>query len=117
MLPAAGDIFWVELDPVAGTEQAGRRPTLVLSSAGYHAKSSRAVVCPITRTPGSWAFNVSLPSGMRTVGVVLVDQVRTIHRPSRLFDFVETAPAPLLADVRARLAVLVGFDLASGDIA
>lgn len=117
MLPAAGDIFWVEPDPVSGTEQAGRRPALMLSSAGYHEKSSRAVVCPITRSPGNWAFNVSLHPGMRTVGVVLVDQVRTIHRPSRLFDFIETAPTLLLADVRARLAVLVGLEFANGDIA
>ena len=38
MLPDAGDIAWIELDPVLGSEQAGRRPALVLSHRIYHEK-------------------------------------------------------------------------------
>ena len=81
MLPDAGDIAWVDLDPVRGTEQAGRRPALVLSSMTYHDASRRAVVCPITSAARPWPFNVQLPTGLQTTGVVLVDQIRTIDRP------------------------------------
>lgn len=109
MLPAAGDIAWVLLDPVLGTEQAGRRPALVLSDASYHAKSRRAVICPITSVARIWPFEVALPPGLKTRGVVLVDQVRTVDRSPRLFAFIEAAPAELIAEVRSRLAALVGI--------
>jgi mRNA interferase MazF len=107
----AGDIAWVELDPVRGTEQAGRRPAMVLTSAGYHQRSGRAIVCPISSAGANWAFNVALPAGMKTYGSVLVDQVRTIERSERMFDIVERASPEVLADVRGRLAALLGFEV------
>jgi mRNA interferase MazF len=109
VLPRVGDIVWVELDPVAGTEQAGRRPALVLSHESYHGKSTRAVVCPISSKSRGWPFEVPVTTGLKTTGVVLVDQVRTIHRASRMFDFVEIAPQILLDEVRGRLCALLGI--------
>jgi mRNA interferase MazF len=111
MLPDVGDIAWVDLDPVKGSEQAGRRPALVLSSVTYHDASRRAVICPITSAARPWPFNVPLPAGLQTTGVVLVDQVRTIDRSIRMFDVIERVPASLLSDVRGRLAALLGFDV------
>jgi mRNA interferase MazF len=113
MIPDVGDIAWVELGPVKGSEQDGRRPVLFLSDATYHSASRRAVICPITTRARPWPFNVSIPSGLRTTGVVLVDQVRTIDRPERMFDLIERAPDDLLAEVRGRLAALLGFDAAA----
>lgn len=110
MLPEAGDIAWVELDPVMGTEQAGRRPALILSDLIYHEVSRRAVICPISNSQRPWPFNVLLPRGLVTTGAVLVDQVRTIDRSERLFDIIERAPEEVLAEVRARIAALLGFD-------
>lgn len=105
-----GDVAWVELDPVLGTEQAGRRPALVLSSATYHLVSSRAVVCPISSRMSDWPFNVRIPAGLDVGGVILVDQIRTIHRPSRLFDLIGRLPAEILAEVRDVLSALTGVD-------
>jgi mRNA interferase MazF len=56
MLPEAGDVAWVEFDPVLGAEQAGRRPALVVSEREYHEISSRALVCPITSRARPWPF-------------------------------------------------------------
>jgi mRNA interferase MazF len=112
LLPDAGDIAWVEFDLVLGTEQAGRRPGLVLTTRSYHENSRRAVVCPITSNARPWPFNVSLPKGLRTKGVVLVDQVRAIDRTQRMFATIESAPGELIAEVRAKLAALLGIDLA-----
>jgi mRNA interferase MazF len=113
MLPDVGDIAWMDLDPIIGTEQAGRRPALVLSDIRYHEVSVRAVVCPITSAARPWAFNVAIPNGLITTGVVLVDQVRTIDRTQRMFDIIERAPDDLLADVRGVLGALLGFDVIS----
>lgn len=111
MLPDIGDIAWIEFDPVKGTEQSGRRPGLVLSPRGYHERSPRAVVCPITSREKPWAFNVPLPPGMKIQGSVLVDQIRTIERQARMFEIIERAPAEVLSEVRGRLAALLEFDV------
>jgi mRNA interferase MazF len=110
MPPDVGDIVWVDLDPAKSTEQAGRRPALVLSDAIYHDASRRAVICPITTALGNWPLNVHLPPGLRTKGVVLVDQIRTIDRPTRMFDVIERASPALLAEVRSKLAALLGIE-------
>jgi mRNA interferase MazF len=113
MLPDVGDIAWVELDPVKGSEQAGRRPALVVSDLIYHEASKRAVICPISRSDRPWPFNVPLPPSMKTRGAVLVDQIRTIERAERMFDIIERAPIELMSDVRGKLAALLGFDVVS----
>jgi mRNA interferase MazF len=113
MLPDAGDIAWVDLDPVKGTEQAGRRPALVLTSLGYHQRSRRAIICPISSNERPWAFNVPLPAGLKTRGAVLVDQVRAVERADRVFDLIERAPETLLNEVRGRLAALVAIETVS----
>jgi mRNA interferase MazF len=105
-----GDIVWVDLDPIKGSEQAGRRPALIVSSVIYHEVSRRAVICPISRNTRPWPFNVPLPLGLQTEGAVLVDQVRSIDRVERLFGFVERAPPEVLASVRGQLAALLGLD-------
>lgn len=105
----AGDVAWVELDPVLGTEQAGRRPALVLSARSYHEVSARAVVCPITSQARPWPFNVVIPEGLDVEGVILVDQIRTVHRPSRVFEVIGRLPDRVLGDVRDVVAALIGL--------
>ena len=52
MLPVVGDIAWIELDPVKGSEQAGRRPALVLTSIPLGlVEVSRTGIVPIARGP------------------------------------------------------------------
>ena len=107
MLPDAGDIAWVDLDPVKGTEQAGRRPAVVLSARIYHEQSKRALVCPVTSNARPWHFNVILPAGLKTSGVVLIDQIRTVDRSERMFSIIERVPDDVLAEIRARLEALL----------
>lgn len=106
----AGDIVWADLEPVRGTEQGKRRPALILTSRRYNELSGRAIICPITSRVGDWPFNVLLPDGMETHGVVLVDQVRAIHRESRLFRPIEKAPLQVLIDVRIVLSEMLSID-------
>jgi len=107
MLPDAGDIAWVDFDPVKGTEQAGRRPAVVLSARIYHEVSRRALVCPVTSNAHPWPFNVTLPEGLKTSGVVLVDQIRAIERSERMFGVIERIPDEVLSEIRARLGALL----------
>ena len=111
LLPDAGDIAWVEFDPVRGTEQAGRRPALVLTDRIYHESARRALVCPITRTMRDWPSNVVLPAGLKTKGVVLVDQIRAIDLTQRLFRIIEPVPAAVMVTTRLKLAALLGIEI------
>jgi mRNA interferase MazF len=111
VLPDVGDIAWEEFDPVMGSEQAGRRPALVLTGLDYHRRSPRALVCPISSKARPWVFNVALPEGLRVEGMILVDQLRMINRAARLFDVIETAPPQILAEVRGLLATLIDIRL------
>lgn len=105
-----GDIAWADLDPVLGTEQGERRPVLVMTSRDYNGLSGRAVICPISSSASDWLFNVPLPDGLKTRGMVLVDQVRAVHAASRLFRRIESAPAGLMLDVRIVLATMLGIE-------
>ncbi len=113
MLPDLGDIAWVEFDPVKGTEQAGRRPALILTAREYHEVSRRAVVCPITSRIGTWPLNVILPSGLKTKGAVLLDQICSVDRTQRMFTIVERVPAGFLAEVRNTLVAWLRIDLSA----
>lgn len=109
-LPDVGDLVWVLFDPQAGREQAGRRPALVLSPRPYHERTALAVVCPITSNTAPYPFKVPLPEGLPIGGAVLVDQVKSIDRAARRLKVAGRAPNSVVADVRARLAALLGLD-------
>ena len=108
MIADAGDLVWGDFSPTLGSEQSGRRPALILSPRAYNIASGRSIVCPVSSTTGDWAWNLPLPAGLGTRGVVLVDHVRAVHNRSRLFRLVERVPEAFLAEVRARLAPLLG---------
>jgi len=106
-VPAAGDIVWAELSPTLGPEQSGRRPVLVVSPRRYNELSTRVLVCPITSVVRGWPMEVLLPSSTKTVGCVLVDQIRSIDRAARIFRHIEAVPEDVLQEVLATLASLL----------
>ena len=76
-----GDIFWADLDPVRGREQAGRRPVLILSHELFNRKSTTAIVAAVTSAPQRAGFplSVTLPPGLLPKpSWVKVSQIRTI---------------------------------------
>lgn len=109
-VPEVGDLVWVNFNPQAGHEQAGRRPALVLSPASYHEKTALAVVCPITSNTRPYPFKVLLPEGLPIGGAVLADQLRSIHRAARQLQVAGPAPRSVVVEVQAKLAALLGFD-------
>ena len=108
-LPEAGDFVWLTFDPQAGREQAGRRPALVLSPGIYNAKSGLALVCPITNQAKGYPFEVPVPTGRGTTGVILADHIKSIDWKARRAEKLGCCPTETLEDVRARLAPLLGY--------
>jgi len=80
-----GEIYWVEFDPVKGSEQGGLRPALVVQSDTGNRYSATTVVAAITRTvpPQPYPFVVIIEpqeSGLPERSAVNCAQLATIQQ-------------------------------------
>lgn len=91
--PTRGNLVWLDFDPQAGREQAGRRPAIVLSEADFNEVTGFAWVCPITNQAKDYAFEVPLPEGLAFTGVVLTDQLKSLDVRKRKIKIVGSIPA------------------------
>ena len=55
-----GDIFWADLNPTKGHEQAGMRPVLVLSQDVFNAKSGTVIAIALTSQPQRASYPLTL---------------------------------------------------------
>jgi len=55
-----GDIFWADLNPTKGHEQAGMRPVLILSRDIFNDKSGTVIAIALTSQPQRAAFPLTL---------------------------------------------------------
>jgi mRNA interferase MazF len=106
-VPARGDVVWLEFNPQAGSEQAGRRPALVISPKSYNRKVGLALVCPITSRVKGYPFEVELPPDLEVEGAVLCDQIKSLDWRARRATRLGSIPQPIMQEVTARILVLV----------
>jgi len=83
--PKRGDIYWVQLDPVIGSEISKTRPALVISNDIGNEYSDRVIVAPITSKGLSkiYPFEVAIPKGVAGLeedSKILLDQIRTVDK-------------------------------------
>jgi len=112
-VPDRGDLVWLEFTPQTGSEQAGRRPALVISPKAYNAKVGLALFCPVTSRVKGYPFEVTLPEGCGVIGVVLADQLKSLDWRARKAKLIERASYELLAMVTARILPLLVPDNAA----
>jgi mRNA interferase MazF len=108
-IPGEGDVVWLNFDPQAGREQAGRRPAVVVSARSYNGKSGLAVVCPITSQIKGYPFEVALPEGLPVLGVILADQVKCVDWRVRRAELIGSVEPLVLSEIRGRLAALLSI--------
>jgi mRNA interferase MazF len=108
-VPQRGDLVWIDFDPQAGHEQAGRRPALVLSPGSYNRATRLALFCPVTSRVKGYTFEVAVTGTNRVTGVVLADQVKNLDWSKRNTAFIERSDPELIEDVLARLTTLTEF--------
>ncbi|WP_318367735.1 type II toxin-antitoxin system PemK/MazF family toxin [Enterobacter sp.] len=106
-----GEIWLVSLDPVAGHEQSGKRPVLIVSKASFNKLTRLPVVVPVT-SGGNFAraagFAVSLDgAGTKTAGIIRCDQPRTIDMAARNGKRLEQIPDSIVNEVLARLEAIL----------
>ncbi|HVQ77246.1 MAG TPA: type II toxin-antitoxin system PemK/MazF family toxin [Candidatus Binatia bacterium] len=103
-------MYWAELAPRSGAEQAGRRPVIVVSHDGFNEVPTwhSVIVVPVStsqaqagRGPTAVILDSGV-SGLRVRSVALCHQVTTLDR-AKLTERVGVLPATLLRDVEAGL--------------
>ena len=105
-----GDIFWADLNPVRGHEQAGLRPVVVLSQDIFNERSGTVIAMAITSQPQRAGFTLSL----ELTGVELpkqswikISQIRTLST-ERLEKKIGKVSPEVLAQLVEGLNEIVG---------
>jgi mRNA interferase MazF len=106
-VPERGDIVWLEFDPRAGHEQAGRRPAYVVSPRAYNRKVGLALFCPITSRVKGYPFEVPLPEGSKSRGAILSDQLKSLDWRARNAVRFDRASEDTVHEVTGRILALV----------
>jgi mRNA interferase MazF len=76
-------VWWVDLNPIVGREQAGTRPAIIVSSRFHLALTGGALmnVLPMTtRERPGWMHRIRIDIPDRPVGYAITEQVRTVAR-------------------------------------
>ena len=80
------DLYWVEFPLRGGHAQAGRRPAIVVQSAGATAKLPTILLVPLTtqldalRFPGTALVEATTENGLKRPSVALVFQLTAVDR-------------------------------------
>lgn len=106
-VPERGDAVWIDFNPQAGREQAGRRPAVVLSPAAYNGRVGLALLCPVTSQVKGYPFEVAIPGGLPVAGVILADQVKSLDWRRRNATLIAALPRGTVAAVLRRVNALL----------
>ena len=58
-----GDIYWADLNPVRGNEQAGTRPIVIISHDVFNKRSGTVIAMAITSQPQRAGFPLTFDIG------------------------------------------------------
>jgi mRNA interferase MazF len=106
--PRRGDVYWVNLDPVAGTEIRKTRPAVIVSNDSCNRYGARVVVLPITSNAESLYPGEAIIEVKGVPGRALGDQIRSIDK-LRLRGRVTTLTAEEMARVNDALSITLGL--------
>jgi len=105
-----GDIYWADLDPAVGHEQAGMRPVLILSRSALNDRAGTVMAVALTSAEPRAGFPLTVelaktPLPKRTW--VKVSQIRTISNERLRGRVASCHPSELLLVIQA-LNELIG---------
>jgi mRNA interferase MazF len=109
MLIKRGDLFWVNLEPTKGSEQAGRRPVVVIQNDIGNEYASTTLIAPLTSTIllKQYPTNVLIPkntAGLKFDSTVLLSQIRVIDK-LRLEPHIGHVPSSLMKKIDAAIKI------------
>lgn len=109
-IPSRGEIWWVDLNPVKGHEQAGRRPGLILSVDTFnHGPAGMAILIPITKTDRKIPFHVPVcppEGGLTCKSFIKCEDIRSVST-ERLSGRLGSISSAALKEVEDRIRILL----------
>jgi mRNA interferase MazF len=104
-----GEIYYVDLTPVKGSEQSGRRPVLVIQNDIGNEFAPTVIIAPLTTKKflKEYPTNVHIKKGtanLKEDSVVMLSQIRTIDK-SRLERKVGALSAEIMIMVNEAIAI------------
>ena len=105
--PERGDAVWLDFNPQAGHEQAGRRSALIVSPQRYNRKVGLALCCPITNQIKGYPFEVLIPDKYKVSGAILSDQVKNLDWKIRKASRICVIDDALVKEVLKKLSLLL----------
>ncbi|HEY9700989.1 MAG TPA: type II toxin-antitoxin system PemK/MazF family toxin [Allocoleopsis sp.] len=106
-IPNRGYLVYLDFEPTKGHEQKGLRPAFVISLRSYNERTSLALFMPITKHQKGYPFEVLLPFGLKTYGVILADQIKCLDWTIRNIQFIESVPENVIEEVQSKIGPLI----------
>ena len=108
--PRRGEVWFTDLNPTRGHEQAGRRPILVISSDSYNINRSGLVIAlPLTSRVRAMHSRVPVhppEGGLKVRSDILCHHIRALSQERLLLRWNAVAPATLTAVENALRSLL-----------
>lgn len=110
--PSRGEVWFVNLDPTIGHEQAKTRPCLIISHDTFnHGSAHLHIVLPITSKDKNHPFHVPIEwfegGSSEIPSFVLCDQIRTVSRRRFKGKSFGVVAAETLESIESILAILL----------
>jgi len=111
--PRRGEIYYLDLDPVLGSEQGGRRPTLIVQNDVGNQYSPVVIVAALTSRPPARNRPTDVliqpgPSGLQAPSRVLLNQIRTVDK-RRLGRYIGRISPPEMLQIDDAIKISLGL--------
>jgi mRNA interferase MazF len=108
--PQRGDVYWVNLDPVVGTEIRKTRPAVIVSNDSCNRYGARVVVLPITSNVASLYPGEAMVAVKGKPARALGDEIRSIDK-MRLKARVGVVTPDEMASIDEALAITLALQV------
>jgi len=103
-----GDVYWVELDPIEGSEIGKTRPAVVISNNINNEFADTVTVLPVTSSVGKvYPFEVLVKKGIANMpndSKVKANQMRTVDK-KRLKERIGIIPDAILREIEKAVKI------------
>lgn len=107
-----GEIWYALLNPTKGSEQAGRRPVVILSGDLMNKFLKVVIVCPLTTSVKNYKGNVVLQpnnsNGLKKPSEILVFHIRSVSK-ERLSKCIGEVTATQLEEMKKGLGEMLKY--------
>jgi mRNA interferase MazF len=108
-----GEIWWVNLDPIVGSETAKKRPCVILQNDVGNARSDTTMVAPLLKGAKAYPFLVSIEAtvenGLAETRGIHLEQMRVVDN-RRIDDRLGILEERYWSEIEKAVCIVLGFN-------